>query len=162
MVMPRSRSRSMLSSSWACMSRLATVLVNSSRRSARVLLPWSMWAMMQKLRIFFTEGGFSATRRYGLPQKPPGPVLRTGCRACLGQLRTYPSAVCPATRDLRLPLTAAQFHRSQCAAASKFVQVLPQRHVPATCWLTRLVNFVHQAAQGAPGAARPPAGPLGP
>ena len=27
----------------------------SSRRSARVDLPWSIWAMMQKLRMFFIE-----------------------------------------------------------------------------------------------------------
>ena len=36
------------------MSRLPTVLVNSNNRSASVLLPWSMWAIMQKLRICFT------------------------------------------------------------------------------------------------------------
>ena len=29
------------------------VCVNSSNRSAKVDLPWSMWAMMQKFRIFF-------------------------------------------------------------------------------------------------------------
>src|ERR1700694_6294294 len=33
------------------MSRLLMAPVNSSRRSARVDLPWSMWAMMQKFRI---------------------------------------------------------------------------------------------------------------
>ena len=51
MVMPRSRSRSISSSSWACICRLSTVEVNSSSRSARVDLPWSMWAIMQKLRM---------------------------------------------------------------------------------------------------------------
>jgi hypothetical protein len=30
-------------------------LVACSRRSASVLLPWSMWAMMEKLRIFKVE-----------------------------------------------------------------------------------------------------------
>ena len=33
------------------MSRSATALHFSSRRSASVDLPWSMWAMMEKLRI---------------------------------------------------------------------------------------------------------------
>ena len=51
MVMPRSRSMSMLSRSCSCMSLLATVPVSWRRRSASVDLPWSMWAMMLKLRI---------------------------------------------------------------------------------------------------------------
>jgi len=38
------------------MSLAATVLVYSSRRSARVDLPWSICAIMQKLRIFFISG----------------------------------------------------------------------------------------------------------
>src|SRR6185503_5019742 len=50
-VMPRSRSSSMESMIWACMSRRAIVPVISSRRSASVDLPWSMWAMMEKLRM---------------------------------------------------------------------------------------------------------------
>ena len=48
MVMPRSRSMSIESSSWASMSRSATVCVCSRMRSAIVDLPWSMWAMMEK------------------------------------------------------------------------------------------------------------------
>ena len=50
-VTPFSRSRSMSSSTCADMSRLEIVPVISSKRSASVDLPWSMWAMMQKLRI---------------------------------------------------------------------------------------------------------------
>src|SRR5882672_6096447 len=50
MVMPRSRSRSMESSTWACISRAVREPVNSSIRSASVDLPWSMCAMMAKLR----------------------------------------------------------------------------------------------------------------
>src|ERR1700681_1714197 len=50
MVIPRSRSRSIASSSCSSISRFSTVLVNSSSRSERVVLPWSMCAMMQKLR----------------------------------------------------------------------------------------------------------------
>ena len=50
MVMPRSRSMSMRSRYWARMSRGWTTPVAWSMRSARVDLPWSMCAMMQKLR----------------------------------------------------------------------------------------------------------------
>src|SRR5215471_21693560 len=50
MVMPRSRSRSMESSTCSCISRCESAPVISSRRSASVDLPWSMCAMMQKFR----------------------------------------------------------------------------------------------------------------
>ena len=52
MVMPRSRSMSMESSSCASMSLSATVPVRLMRVSASVDLPWSMCAMMEKLRMF--------------------------------------------------------------------------------------------------------------
>src|SRR5512132_2608704 len=48
--MPRSRSSSMESSSCGRCPR-STAPVSSRKRSARVDLPWSMWAMMEKLRI---------------------------------------------------------------------------------------------------------------
>src|SRR4051812_39722373 len=51
MVMPRSRSMSMRSRYWARALRSSTTPVSCSIRSASVDLPWSMWAMMQKLRI---------------------------------------------------------------------------------------------------------------
>src|SRR5262245_54209570 len=51
MVMPFSRSRSMASSTCSFMSFDEIVCVISSRRSASVDFPWSMWAMMQKLRV---------------------------------------------------------------------------------------------------------------
>src|SRR4051812_12960913 len=54
--MPRWRSSAMSSSSCSFMSRRLTVPVNSSNRSARVLLPWSMWATIEKLRINFGSG----------------------------------------------------------------------------------------------------------
>jgi len=38
------------------MSRAATVLVDSRRRSARVDLPWSMCAIIEKLRIVEVGG----------------------------------------------------------------------------------------------------------
>src|SRR6185295_2847195 len=50
-VMPRSRSSEFESRCWDLMSRPATVLVSTRMRSARVDLPWSMWATMQKFRI---------------------------------------------------------------------------------------------------------------
>src|SRR6266446_9515726 len=53
MVMPRSRSRSMESSTCSCISRCDNAPVISSRRSARVDLPWSICAMIQKLRMNF-------------------------------------------------------------------------------------------------------------
>src|SRR6185437_13437950 len=51
MVMPRSRSRSIESKTCAVISRWDSAPVSSSNRSARVDLPWSMCAMMQKLRM---------------------------------------------------------------------------------------------------------------
>ncbi len=50
-VIPRSRSRSIESSSWSRMSRSATVSVSCRIRSASVDFPWSMWAMIEKLRM---------------------------------------------------------------------------------------------------------------
>src|SRR6059058_3570313 len=51
MVMPRSRSRSIESSNCSCMSRSEMVPVRWSKRSDSVVFPWSMWAMMLKLRM---------------------------------------------------------------------------------------------------------------
>ncbi len=51
MVMPRSRSMSIRSRYCARAARASTTPVSWSIRSASVDLPWSMWAMMQKLRI---------------------------------------------------------------------------------------------------------------
>ena len=51
MVMPRSRSMSMVSSSCAFISRSVTVPVDWISRSASVDFPWSMWATMEKLRM---------------------------------------------------------------------------------------------------------------
>ena len=50
-VIPRSRSSSIESSICSRMSRSATVRVSCRMRSASVDLPWSMWAMIEKLRI---------------------------------------------------------------------------------------------------------------
>src|SRR4051794_34998721 len=51
MVMPRSRSMSIESRIWSRKSRASTPPQRWMRRSARVDFPWSMWAMMQKLRM---------------------------------------------------------------------------------------------------------------
>lgn len=40
-----------MSSTWVVMSRSLTVPVSSKSRSARVDLPWSMCAMIEKLRM---------------------------------------------------------------------------------------------------------------
>src|SRR6266545_4394635 len=50
--MPRSRSRSIVSSTCSRIKRLSSVPVSSISRSARVDFPWSMWATMQKLRMW--------------------------------------------------------------------------------------------------------------
>ena len=51
-MIPRSRSRSIESSSWARIARGSTVWVVSRMRSASVDFPWSMWAMIEKFRMW--------------------------------------------------------------------------------------------------------------
>src|SRR5262245_41212596 len=51
-VIPRSRSRSIESRIWSRNSRSSTAPQRWMRRSASVDLPWSMWAMMQKFRMW--------------------------------------------------------------------------------------------------------------
>src|ERR1017187_4815678 len=51
MLMPRSFSRSIESSSCASMSRVAMVPVRCKSRSESVVFPWSIWAMMLKFRM---------------------------------------------------------------------------------------------------------------
>jgi hypothetical protein len=53
MVMPRSRSMSIESSTCASISRSDRPPQRWMMRSASVLLPWSMWAMMEKFRMWF-------------------------------------------------------------------------------------------------------------
>src|SRR3954454_20025096 len=66
MVIPFSRSRSMLSRTCSFILPRGIVLVISSRRSASVDLPWSMCAMMQKFRT--SERGIMG----GLEKHPAG------------------------------------------------------------------------------------------
>src|ERR1700680_1621592 len=75
MVIPRSRSISMESSTCSTISRSASPPVDWISRSARVDLPWSMCAMIEKLRMLsigpavmarglaFARGGHKATKR---------------------------------------------------------------------------------------------------
>src|SRR5215472_1439431 len=62
MVMPRSRSRSIESSTCAVISRSLSAPVNSSKRSASVDFPWSICAMMQKFRMNCGSMYFRAER----------------------------------------------------------------------------------------------------
>ena len=97
----------MLSRNWACASRSVTVPVLSSRRSASVDLPWSMWAMMEKLRRWAFSAGIdvaSTSRR--LPNTPgepgrhrPHPRGRSGDRRpCSPARRRRPARAEPARR----------------------------------------------------------------
>src|SRR3989304_3658300 len=63
-VTPFRRSKSIVSRTCSVISRSETVPVSCSRRSARVDFPWSMWAMMQKLRMCdVSKAGFPAGPR---------------------------------------------------------------------------------------------------
>src|SRR4051794_19885927 len=68
-VMPRSRSRSIESSSCSRISRAETASVISRMRSASVDLPWSMCAMIEKLRILLWSMGQSDGTRH--PREHP-------------------------------------------------------------------------------------------
>src|SRR5579864_4182141 len=65
--MPRSRSRSMLSRTWASISRASRAPVASRNRSASVDLPWSIWAMTEKLRMWL--GGINSDLSLVQPQE---------------------------------------------------------------------------------------------
>src|SRR5438552_1875938 len=80
-VMPRSRSRSIVSRTWSCMSRWLMAPVRSSRRSASVDLPWSMWAMMQKFR---TKACFVATATVRMLRIVSATLVIGGLIALLG------------------------------------------------------------------------------
>src|SRR5881296_3506086 len=66
MVMPRSRSKSIPSSTWSSISRRVRAPVSSRIRSDNVVLPWSMWAMMQKLRIERGSMGWGSELQAGI------------------------------------------------------------------------------------------------
>src|SRR5262245_6433940 len=83
MVIPRSRSISMESSTCSTISRSARPPVDWISRSASVDLPWSMWAMMAKLRMLsiaaFMARGLALVSRGGKRGQPGFlPVAREG------------------------------------------------------------------------------------
>src|SRR5436309_2311290 len=101
-VMPRSRSISILSRYCARMCRLSTSPVRSSIRSANVDLPWSMWAMMQKFRM--RDG--SVDTHHGRMSAPSTGPAAAGVRVAY-------DALPPAVRDwvetaLASPVVQAQ------------------------------------------------------
>src|SRR3990172_3736807 len=85
-VIPRSRSRSMESSTWSTAFLGSMAPVRASSRSARVDLPWSMWATMEKFRIRESATKFRISRDdfvfpdYGAggDPRPPPPHPRNG------------------------------------------------------------------------------------
>src|SRR3972149_3938510 len=90
-VIPRSRSRSMESSTWSTAFLGSIAPVRASSRSARVDLPWSMWATMEKFRIresatkFRISGDDFVSRDYGAGGAPRalsdhGPRAHHACR----------------------------------------------------------------------------------
>src|SRR5262249_47348908 len=85
MVMPRSRSISMESSTCSTISRWARPPVVWISRSASVDLPWSIWAMMAKLRMLsmaaFMARGLAFELEGGKHARPDGcgpPATKTG------------------------------------------------------------------------------------
>ena len=75
MVMPRSRSMSMESSTCSVISRAVSPPVIWISRSASVDLPWSIWATMEKLRMLSNgkrgHGARDSTRRGALQGLAP-------------------------------------------------------------------------------------------
>src|SRR5690606_5797469 len=79
MVMPRSRSIGLLSSTCDSISRSVRPPQGWMMRSARVDLPWSTWAMMEKLRMFRIWSGAG-----GVPGVPGQTRDYRMCRSALG------------------------------------------------------------------------------
>src|SRR5580765_3092976 len=72
-VIPRSFSRSIESRTWSTAFLASMVPVRDRSRSARVDLPWSMWATMEKLRIRSMAIRLRIPRR-SAPLRPAGPL----------------------------------------------------------------------------------------
>src|SRR5919197_6014501 len=70
-VIPRSRSSSIVSSTCSRISRCVTAFVSSRMRSASVDLPWSMCAMIEKLRML--RAGALTLRMLGGARARPAP-----------------------------------------------------------------------------------------
>jgi membrane-bound lytic murein transglycosylase D len=106
MVMPRSRSRSMASSTWACISRAVRLPVSSSRRSESVDLPWSMCAMIAKLRLFLA--GCTPTETAGAPAAKPKQATAPALPAAAPVQAQPPAPPPPTAEELRVRAIIAQ------------------------------------------------------
>ena len=98
-VMPRSRSMSMRSRYCARICRGSTTSVSCSMRSASVDLPWSMWAMMQKLRMRAgsVAPGVAERRWHGGPFSSGGGSSMVPCSPGRdhGRMRVIPPPTVP-------------------------------------------------------------------
>src|ERR1700728_740529 len=171
MVMPRSRSRSIESSTWACISRSSRPPHSWMRRSASVDFPWSTCAMMEKLRMRCIE-------RLGRPEgrgariialSRTGPVAQraqqlgliepgTAHRDLIEQQHRYLQAVTPL--QLRIGVDIEQPDRRQRMPRTQRLEFM--QHVFAEPALgtgqqrQRVRGFAIRRAQCRPGPAPAP------
>src|SRR5712692_2462298 len=118
MVIPRSRSRSIESSTCALISRWESAPVSSSSRSASVDFPWSMCAIMQKLRMncgFINQPRPCAPRRRGWARRSRRIVARV--------LKRF---------SLPHPPGSSQRRRSDCFATRRARSLAPAGAVQVT------------------------------
>src|SRR5690606_39020686 len=130
---------SMSSRFCACMSRSAMVPVICSRRSARVLLPWSMWAMMQKLRMW--SMGRPAWAEKG-PRRYCGPACALAWTGCLGKNgRSW-------TEQARCPDRPRRVPRRGIASVAPMRTAMLLRYAPLACLLLLSRPGFAQGADG--------------
>src|SRR5471030_1442959 len=165
MVMPRSRSRSIESSTCASISRSDKPPHNWMMRSARVDLPWSMWAMMEKLRMLFinrykkrieTTAGTGRTLRSVQPARNTKKALRAGRYALASAFDTTGS-----TQNSSFSTPA--FYRisewkarlmTRAAWESVFLIMLFGKNAGDPCGNCLLIKQLRQPAPAAPGPRR--------
>src|SRR5471030_2354829 len=165
MVMPRSRSRSIESSTCASISRSDKPPHNWMMRSARVDLPWSMWAMMEKLRMLFinrykkrieTTAGTGRTLRSVQPARNTKKALRAGRDALASAFDTTGS-----TQNSSFS-TPAFYRISEwkarlmtCAAwESVFLSIFLEQNDGELCRNCRLIKHFRHPALAAHAACR--------
>src|SRR5215207_6340230 len=132
--MPRSRSRSMESRTWARIDRASMVRVISRMRSASVDLPWSMCAMIEKLRMrsWSMPALQRRARRNRLAVATGAPAaLRSGQRDAVAALRLDPVERTVRAADERPVGLAVDGHRDadggrqpQAGAGDRLAQAL--------------------------------------
>ena len=138
--MPRSRSMSIRSRYCARIDRSSTTPVSCSIRSARVDLPWSMWAMMQKLRM--RSGGVNVWSAK-LGTSPSSHEVTAAGRTPIG---------CPRGRDVEHDRTDAGTTGGAAGPAAGPRGATPAPAVPAAArrWYRRAAR----AARGVPAPRR--------